>query len=206
MIDEGYIKYQIYWEPCGPSTEDLAELIRYRDLLWQMGLIGVYQELGIGYGNISQRSGKEGLFHVSGTQTGHLSETNADHFSTVCGYDLALNELHCKGPLKASSESLTHAAIYECGSEIQSVIHVHHFSLWEALVETKNCTEKTVTYGTPEMAIEVQGLLKEGQMPASHTFAMGGHPEGIISYGSSVAEAHAKLIACFASFGVRVEK
>jgi L-ribulose-5-phosphate 4-epimerase len=53
-----------------------------------MGLIGAYNN-GIGFGNISQRlAPSNGLFVVSGTQTGHLPQLNAQHYAIVTQYSI----------------------------------------------------------------------------------------------------------------------
>ena len=69
--DEGYIKYDIEWTP-GPAAFVAAAraLDAWRRPLFDAGLIGVYEDLGIGYGNLSIRCGEPGQFLISGTQTG----------------------------------------------------------------------------------------------------------------------------------------
>ena len=55
MIDEGYIKFNSDWEKQAAfEDERLDELLRYRQLLYGLELIGAYPD-GIGYGNISLR-------------------------------------------------------------------------------------------------------------------------------------------------------
>jgi L-ribulose-5-phosphate 4-epimerase len=39
------------------------------------------------------------------------------------------NSLTCQGQVKASSKSLTHAAIYAANPRVKAVIHVHCLSL-----------------------------------------------------------------------------
>jgi ribulose-5-phosphate 4-epimerase/fuculose-1-phosphate aldolase len=71
----------------------------------------------------------------------------------VVAYDFAENWLRCEGPTVASSESLTHAAVYESEPTVFSVIHGHDVKLWAALLEEEaTATPKGVEYGTPEMA------------------------------------------------------
>ncbi|MGF1494827.1 MAG: class II aldolase/adducin family protein [Microcoleaceae cyanobacterium] len=111
-IDEGVIKYDCDWELTSPLAEAaIQQLITWRDALYRLGLIGVTPD-GIGFGNISQRIGQSEQFVITGTQTGHLPQLQPQHYTVVTQFDLEQNTLICRGPIKASSESLTHAAIY----------------------------------------------------------------------------------------------
>lgn len=198
MIDEGYIKYQIHWTEAPPLSLDLSELIRTRNLLYKRGWIGEYPDLGIGFGNVSQRC--PGGFVVSGTQTGHLPQLTEKHFSLVNRYDLDQNELWCSGPVKASSEALTHAAIYACDPSIQAVLHIHHKAWWNHLLHRVPTTSADVPYGTPEMAREVTRLFGSEGLAQAKILAMAGHEEGILSFGSSTAEALQRLDESFRGF------
>ena len=56
MIDEGYIKFESKWQRTEPlDFPDIDDLIKWRRPLYAAGLIGHYEDLGIGYGNISLR-------------------------------------------------------------------------------------------------------------------------------------------------------
>lgn len=202
MIDEGYLKYKINWEETPPSEIELTELIQVRNHLWQRGLIGYYPQHHVGYGNISQLDRTENGFWVSGTQTGHLSELCRAHFTQVIAYDLKANSLSCRGPVKASSESLTHAAIYDCSSSIKAVIHVHHLELWEKMMAIFPVTANEVPYGTPEMAAEVYRLYADSALPELKAFAMGGHEEGVFAFGPDLQAALAILSALLKRYGL----
>jgi len=195
MMDEGYIKYQIDWAPGPAPTENLSALIAVRNELHRLGLIGVYVEENIGYGNVSQRGEEPGQLLVSGTQTGHIAELGPEHFATVTGWDLAENRLQCQGPLKASSESLTHAAIYDCDPQIEVVLHIHHRPTWDSLLFRYPTTGKEVAYGTPEMAGEVYRLYQEGPLAELKVFAMAGHDEGVFAFGATMEEARERLLS-----------
>ena len=90
--------------------------------------------------------------------------------------------------VEASSESLTHAACYECSSKIKAVIHVHNFAMWENLIDNLPTTNENITYGTPEMALEIKRLFKEYKLD-NNIMVMGGHMEGIISFGEDLDKA-----------------
>ena len=201
MLDEGYIKFSLDWER-GPALAEsqIRDLNAVRCQLFDLGLIGEYPEEGIGYGNVSQKVSANGLFVVSGTQTGHIRETGAQHYAEVLASNPAQNYLKCRGPIIASSESMTHAAFYELSPRIESVLHVHHEKMWESLLFKLPTTAEPVPYGTPEMAKEIRRLWDEEDLEG-HKFAlMAGHREGIFSFGESLQEALAVLLEHFEEF------
>lgn len=191
-VDEGYIKYKQHFEssPILPE-EDLAELNEYRNRLHEMNLIGVYDD-GIGFGNISVRQAGR-RFIISGTQTGQIPMLSAKHYTLITNYNIAGNQVWCSGPVKASSESLTHAAIYELSTEINAVIHIHSLSLWRKWLNVLPTTAPEVTYGTPEMAFEVKRLYDASTLKESRVMIMAGHEEGIVSFGKTLSEAFQQI-------------
>ncbi len=189
MIDEGYIKYQCNWINSEPVSFDrIAELNEWRLKFYELGLIGEYDN-GIGFGNISIRYSQSGQFIVSGTQTGNLSVLSEQHYTKVTNFDLERNCLTCYGPIKASSESLTHATLYQANPTVNAIIHVHHLELWQELMDKVPTTNKNVSYGTPEMAKEIIRLFQEDNLIETKILVMSGHEEGIISFGTSLEEA-----------------
>jgi ribulose-5-phosphate 4-epimerase/fuculose-1-phosphate aldolase len=88
----------------------------------------------------------------------------------------------------ASSESLTHAAIYSCSKETNAVIHVHHKEKWNSLLNHTATTASDTPYGTPEMAYAIQDLIR-GNKVGNHIIVMGGHDEGLIFFGNTLEEA-----------------
>lgn len=192
MVDEGYIKYQQHFEfSAALPKEGLEELNNYRNKLHGMNLIGAYDD-GIGFGNISVRE-QGRRFVISGTQTGHVPELSAEHYTLITDYDIAGNEVWCKGPVKASSESLTHAAVYELSTEINAVIHIHSLAFWQKWMNKLPTTASAVTYGTPEMAFEVKRLYETSLLKEKRVMIMAGHEEGIISFGNTLLEAFQQI-------------
>jgi ribulose-5-phosphate 4-epimerase/fuculose-1-phosphate aldolase len=186
-MDEGYIKFECVWiEGPPPPLDAVRDLVAARDLLHALDLVGEYPD-GIGFGNVSVRSGAEII--ITGTQTGGVETITPRELTRVVGYDIERNRVTCIGPLKASSESLTHAAIYECDRSIGAVVHVHSLEAWERLVGRIPTTREEVAYGTPAMAHELRRLYHESDLPSSRVAAMAGHPEGIIGFGATIAEA-----------------
>ncbi|TFG41885.1 MAG: class II aldolase/adducin family protein [Chromatiales bacterium] len=196
MLDEGYIKYRSHWSP-GPAPNAAAArlLEEWRRPLFVAGLIGQYEEHRIGFGNISIRCGEPGQFLITGTQTGHVEYSNEAHYSLVTRYDIARNEVSCAGPLQASSEAMTHAAIYELDSSINAIVHVHDKSLWDKYLNTLCTTHADIQYGTPEMAQEFRRLYEETAFRSQGIAVMGGHEEGLLSIGASLEQAATRILA-----------
>lgn len=199
MIDEGYIKFESRWISGPPlRAEAVADINRWRQKLYDVGLIGYYEELKVGFGNISIRYGEPGQFLISGTQTGHLPILGAEHYVLVTEHDVSKNHVTCVGPVEASSESLTHATLYDLDPATQAVVHVHSRPLWQQLIHKIPTTDADVSYGTPEMAQEFARLYRETDFASSGIAVMAGHDEGIVSIGVTVAAAAQRILALVA--------
>ena len=103
----------------------------------------------------------------------------------------------CEGPVKASSESLTHAILYKLSNEINAVIHTHHRDLWNHLLHQLPTTSKNISYGTPKMVFEVKRLFDETDLSKSQIFVMAGHKDGIVAFGKNLNEAVERLLSLF---------
>jgi len=170
----------------GAASAKLSELITWRDRLFAWGAIGIYPN-GIGYGNISQRDTRG--FWITGSRTGHVPHTDAQHYTLVDHWNIDRNTLHCTGSIRASSESLTHAAIYDHDPEIQAIVHVHHPELWQRLKHQLPTTDAQIPYGTPAMAWEMWRLLDETDLRHSRILVMAGHEDGLLSFGRTLEDA-----------------
>ena len=200
MIDEGYVKYRSHWrETPALDAAEAAELAYWRRPLYAEGLIGVLEDSGIGYGNISHRIGESSRFLISGTQTGHLAELTDAHFAEVEDYDLDANSVTARGPIAPSSESMTHAAIYDLDLAIRAVVHVHHHDLWLRLRGVVPTTREDVSYGTPDMAREFRRLYAETGFASGGIAVMAGHEDGIVGVGGSMQEATERIISLLRS-------
>lgn len=194
-MDEGVVKYRCDWEEADPvAAGNLADLMTWRERLHSWGLIGVYEN-GIGFGNVSVRLGNSGQFVISGTQTAHLSALGPESYCTVTEFNLEQNFLGCRGPVQASSESLTHAALYLQREDVGGIIHVHNPKLWQQLLFKIPTTRKEIPYGTPQMALEMFRLFEEENLAERKILAMAGHEDGIICFGSTLDEAGKVLSA-----------
>jgi len=187
-MDEGYIKFRCNWIEAEPiSINQLHDINKWRDTLYNLGLIGAYNN-GIGFGNISKRLNNH-TFIITGSATGGLKTLNENHYVLVDEYNLRQNSLTCTGPIKASSESLSHAVIYECSYETNAVIHIHNLDMWEKLIHKVPTTREEISYGTTEMADEIKRLFIETNVRTEKIIAMAGHEEGIIAFGKTLDEA-----------------
>lgn len=196
-IDEGYIKYRAEWRPGAPPPAAIAaRLEAARRPLWDAGLIGHDPRHDVGYGNLSIRvEGND--FVISGTQTGALPTTTEQHYARVVIADIDANRVVCEGPLQASSESLTHAALYALDTEIGAVVHIHHKALWERHRGQLPTTAADIAYGTPEMAREFERLWHDTEFSRERVAVMAGHDDGLISVGGDLDEAAERLLALY---------
>lgn len=195
MRDDGYVKFRCEWTLAPPLDRKFLEgLMSWRDRLYGLGLIGQYPD-GIGYGNLSVRDSGPGRFIVSGTQTGGFPQALPEHFARVTRFDLEANLVVCEGPVKASSESLTHGVFYEIFPRVNAVIHVHHEVLWNELFGRVPVTGASYSYGTPELAREIQRIFKEERDPGRGILVMQGHEGGVVAYGRDLEDAGSCLLA-----------
>jgi ribulose-5-phosphate 4-epimerase/fuculose-1-phosphate aldolase len=186
MTEEGYIKFRC--EAVGTERildAELKEINEWREKLRSFGLIGVYPD-GVGFGNISVRSGRH--FIITGSGTGGLSALKPEHCAKVVFVDFDRNFLKYIGPIKPSSESMTHAAVYMSSPETNAVIHIHDLGMWKKLAGKVPTTGESAKYGTPEMAFEVMRILKAGARKKG-MIVLGGHREGILSFGKNLEQA-----------------
>jgi L-ribulose-5-phosphate 4-epimerase len=171
-----------------------AELNRYRRKLLALGMIGV-DASGIGFGNVSIRNGATSRFYITGAATGSIPELTPTDYARVVAYDFARNWLQCEGSTVASSESLTHAAVYESDPTICAVIHCHDMKLWAALLDKAPTTPRRVEYGTPEMAYAVRRLFQSTDVKSRKIFVMAAHDGGLVTFGKDLQEAFGILRA-----------
>jgi ribulose-5-phosphate 4-epimerase/fuculose-1-phosphate aldolase len=186
-IDEGTIKFNCEWIKQPLSISVPKEILTWRDRMYELNLIGYYENINIGYGNISIKT-PQGIL-ISGTQTGNIYPIQPQHFTLVTDYQLDRNTVKCQGLIKASSESMTHIAVYRCDESINAIIHIHNLTLWQNLMNRIPTTNKNVAYGTPDMAKEIFRLFAQSQVKQEKILVMAGHEEGIIAFGNSLEEA-----------------
>lgn len=190
-VEEGHIKFNCQWNKTGiviPSAL-FAKINPARNVMIGKKLIGIYPD-GTGYGNISIRCiSDSSKFFITGSSTGEIKVGTPEIYSLVEKWDITENTLICSGPVKASSESLSHAAIYESLPKVETVLHIHDLKMWLTAMSCLPSTPEDVKYGTPELAYSIKELIIEEGFVTKGIFAMKGHKEGIVSFGSSTGEA-----------------
>lgn len=201
MEIEGYVKFNCDWKKSRlQQSKGIRELIRWRQRLFRLGLIGVYQN-GDGFGNVSVRASpgsKE--FLITGTRTGGIPVLTLEHITRITDVDLEKNYVACRGPIEASSESMTHEAVYRSDRRINAVFHVHNKAFWKRLLWKVPTTSKAAKYGTPALAREVRRLFEEDpRIWEAKLIALAGHEEGVISFGKTIEEAGDALLQAFSA-------
>jgi ribulose-5-phosphate 4-epimerase/fuculose-1-phosphate aldolase len=182
-----YVKftYQRARADIGPFNA-LADLNACRRKLLDLRLIGLDLN-GIGFGNLSVRDGATRNFYITGSATGGLPKLSVTDCVRVVGWDF--NWLRYEGTAIPSSESLTHAAIYESDASTSAVIHCHDSVLWRTLLDRVPTTSKAIAYGTPEMAQEIMRLFDVSDVRSRKILVMAGHQDGIVAFGKNLEDA-----------------
>lgn len=192
-MDDGYIKYSSERrDGTVPESAQLDALNQARTSLFDLGLIGVYPD-GIGYGNLSIRASGD-QFIITASATGGNRTLHREQYCLVEAFSAEQNHVQSRGVLPASSEAMTHGAIYAANPAVYCVVHVHNRLLFDYWLANKRlATPANIPYGTPAMARAVSHLaMAQPKLPV--LFAMAGHDEGIVAYGADVATAHALLL------------
>jgi ribulose-5-phosphate 4-epimerase/fuculose-1-phosphate aldolase len=184
---EGYIKFNYDLEPGSNITgEDIKELNEARQNLYANKLIGVYDN-GIGYGNVSRRYGSG--FIITGSETGKKDNLELQDYCLIDSYNINFNYVRALGSIPPSSESLTHAAVYSASNNINSVLHIHDEELWMRALNVMPSSNPDFSFGTRELAHDIQRMLMERSIVERGIIIMSGHPEGILLFGENVNHA-----------------
>lgn len=198
MQEEGVTKFQLHWQAGdAPAPEFIRELERWRSRLRAIGGIGADPRRygGIGFGNLSRRC-PEG-FWITGTQTGELASLGPQHYSLVEGWDIDANTVWARGPVAPSSESMSHAALYDLRPDIHWVLHAHLPELWKRAAELDlPRTPADVEYGTPAMAAAVRDIARHARLPV--LLSMTGHEDGILVAGQQADDCGETLLRAIA--------
>jgi L-ribulose-5-phosphate 4-epimerase len=189
-MTDGYIKFNLQWikEPISISGELLDKINQVRSTLMAKGFLGVLSN-GIGFGNISVRDGNSDRFIITGSATGGISILDATHLAIVESVSIEENSLVCRGLTAASSESLSHAIIYNTIPGVNAVIHIHDTALWKNNFNILPTSDPSAEFGTPEMAFSIEQILTKTKMPEG-ILVMGGHEDGLIAFGSNLEDSH----------------
>lgn len=193
MTDEGVIRFRADHED-GDLPSDARRVARVllpvRAELRRAGWLGRDPDRygGYAYGNLSARLGEE-RFVVSGTQTSDLDDADEDTFCVVEGWELEDNRVTSTGPVRPSSESLSHAALYQAALWIGVVLHVHAPGLFTRAARTGlPATGPDAEAGTVAIARDLLHLGRDLEAPAG-VVHMAGHPDGLLAYGETAPQA-----------------
>lgn len=200
LVDDGIIKFDrsSFIQIESIEMDEYFALEAWRKRLYALNLIGEYPIEKIGFGNMSLkrdysfiRPNSKPQFVITGTQTGKYADLDGKLYTRILDYHLDQNRVVAMGAVDASSETLTHAALYETNAEIQAIFHIHHKRTWNYFLRHQlPHTKKDTPYGTIEMAREAQSLF---QGVARGIFAMEGHEDGVIAFSTSLDDC-AKMI------------
>ena len=108
----------------------------------------------------------------------------SEGYSIVFACHPEQGRLIAEGPVKPSSEALTHGLLYALRPSIGYVVHVHSSEIWRAAGKLGlPGTDPSAAYGTPAMTEEVRRLLKGPLSGDTGVFVMLGHDDGVVSFG-----------------------
>ena len=196
---DGIIKF-VSTHRDGPPPEHprLAELDGMRTALFDLGLIGV-TAAGVGYGNLSVRGGGAS-FVITGSGTGGTRELTSAGYCLVTACHAEENRIESQGPVAASSEAMSHDAVYQALPVVQCVAHVHHAALFaKLLAEGFPRTPEDAAYGTPEMAQAITELVRSMPFDSRYPggiFVMAGHEDGVVAFGPDMVSVQTTLVRC----------
>jgi ribulose-5-phosphate 4-epimerase/fuculose-1-phosphate aldolase len=209
---EGAIQFQLEHsrralDPVEAEAAVLA-LAGWRRILRQTGLIGRRPERyeGAAYGNLSVLAtgaaaggGSIPPFLITGTQTSDLEELTAGQLVRVEACELERNAVRSSGMVYPSSETLTHAAVYEAAVGAGAVLHVHSREIWTLGAHLGLATTSAAAAcGTPQMALGVRQVVSRCGGPSSGLLTMGGHEDGVLAWGPDAASAAGLLLRALA--------
>ncbi len=207
-MQEGVIKFvQCFTKKDSVVVSD--DLLVWRRIFYSNGLIGQDSQRygGAAYGNLSQRLSpydcpvNKRSFLISGSQTSGLEVVSSEHFSVVVEYYPDRNFVVAEGPVAPSSESMTHGALYDIDDSLRFVFHAHSSHIWRrADFFGIPATSPVVEYGTVEMTREVFRLFSETDVFDKRIFCMGGHEDGVVTFGRTAKEAGFAMLKYFVKY------
>ena len=183
---EGVVKFNVM-DPVRPviSDEQYANNKLLREILYY-GPDRAYEN-GVGLGNISMRIRGGNQFIIT-VGTGEIPELEPALCKSQL-FNIDDNAVQCTGPLKASSESLTHAAIYLADPDVNAVVHVHSIDLWNEIIYKVPTTNPSMDYGTTGLAKDIFRLFSDSDVFEKRIIVMAGDRAGILTFGQDMDEA-----------------
>lgn len=190
-LADGYVKYRCLHTPGpAPAHPDLDALNELRTRLFDAGLIGALPS-GVGFGNLSVRAFGD-AFVVTATGTGGERMLGPEGWCLVTAWDVDANSVSSRGPRQASSEALSHGAVYRGEPSVRCVVHIHSRRLFDELLAVHApATAPDAAFGTPAMARSLAELVR--LHPGRGVAVMTGHDEGVLAYGPDITAVAALL-------------
>lgn len=197
---EGVVKfaYDLQKNARPANPEQLATLNAWRTMLKQLDMIGQTPDRydGYGFGNISMRDEQE--FIITASQSGGVAHLDQEDYVRISGWNFDRFWVDAEGTKPPSSESLTHAMVYECAENVNFLFHAHCPHIWEnARALNIPTTPPEVAYGTPEMAAAFKQLLDDN-VSRPIVFATPGHTDGVFSCGPTARDTGGLLVSYLA--------
>jgi len=198
---EGVIQFSYALDAGDTAIDDaqFSRLAAWRSVLRDLQLLGEdpLRYGGFGYGNLSVRH-PDGGFVITASQTSGLATLGRAQLVHITRADLADFRVQATGAMAPSSESLTHAMLYQADPRLNVVFHIHCPLIWRARDALGiPATAGDVPYGTPAMAQAVRSLLaRESHRPL--LFATAGHEDGVFAAGATCRECGTRLVSALA--------
>lgn len=204
MDTEGTIRFAYALDtPDGPVAHPamLAALNGWRAVFRRLGVLG--QESGryggLGFGNLSARDPERpDEFLITASQTAGAPALTDHELVRITHSNPGRFWVDATGHHPPSSETLTHAMLYQADETLAWVFHLHSPDIWQqAEALYLPATGETVPYGSPAMVDAVAGLLT--RHPARPlVFVTLGHLDGVFACGSSANATGAAVVSLLA--------
>ena len=178
------------------DAADIVEIERWRREFRTRQFVGQHPDRyeGLGYGNLSARL-QDGTVLITGSQTGCLDALQPAHYVRILEFDPDQNRVRSRGLSKPSSETMTHMAVYQSVCGARYVFHTHCPKLWRAAKRLKlPITDPDAKCGTPELFHRVVELLENQDVRSGGILSMGGHEDGILTWGKTADDAGFALL------------
>ena len=210
MDREGVIKFSLHTDHEVRVPHDLpkaqSEILGWCQVLKKMGWFGQdpHRYEGLGFGNISFRIGPRFAtsgrrsFAITGSQAGARAQISKEDVALVSKYHLKQHTLWKAPGINPSSESLTHAAVYDGAPNARVCFHVHCPTVWQARhILGLPCIPISVRYGTPQMSAAIRSLCVRQKVGFDVPIAMDGHTDGLLCFSTTPERVFAALIQAY---------
>lgn len=200
---EGTIHFAYNLTPQETPLPEFNELAAWRDILFRLDLIGQHPDKyeGFAFGNLSTKYADhtdDDVFVITASQTSGAVQLEADHLVTIREANLSRFWVEAEGAEPPSSETLTHAMIYQADKRARCVLHIHNPAMWHHRAKLNLPeTPESVSYGTQAMVSAVAELLDQHQSRPL-VFATAGHQDGIFVLGTHLRDCGGLLVTYYA--------